>query len=112
MEFKQKWIMYDDSINLNIRIGRPNFHKNLLPPDQSKVKVYGGGLWAMNKEKTVLHLYGLSFDFGPVTDLELFKKDFWLQTAKEQELSIMFSQTVDYRGDNPVEEITDWIKIK
>jgi hypothetical protein len=56
----QKFIIYDDEII----IGRVGLHKELLPKDSDPEKIFGGGLFTIDREKKNVHLYGKSEDFG------------------------------------------------
>ena len=55
-----KFIIYGNEL----RIGRVDLHKQLLPEQPDLSKVYGGGLWRIDKEAKRLHLSGRSHDFG------------------------------------------------
>ena len=56
----QKFMIYGDRILL----GRVNLHRELLPPNPDYTKIYGGGMFEIDRENKVIRLHGYSSDFG------------------------------------------------
>jgi len=55
-----------DGKNIEIRIGYPIYHRDLLNKSDEKnnIDCYGGGRWDVNFENKTIKLYGHSDDFG------------------------------------------------
>lgn len=65
---QRKFIIVKDwnGKNIEIRIGYPIYHRDLLNKSDEKnhIDCYGGGLWDVNFENKTIKLYGDSDDFG------------------------------------------------
>jgi len=65
---QRKFIIVKDwnDKNIEIRIGFPIFHRDLLNKSDEKnnIDCYGGGRWDVNFENKTITLYGVSDDFG------------------------------------------------
>jgi hypothetical protein len=64
----KKFILYDGTSGLHIRLGHVDFHLE-LGPDKSLIK--GGGWWHFDKENDIMYLYSCSSDFGFVNREDL-----------------------------------------
>ena len=66
--------------NIEIRIGYPFFHRDLLNKSDEKnnIDCYGGGKWDIDFENKTITLYGSSDDFGKPNkkDIEVAIKNF------------------------------------
>ena len=56
----QKFMIYDGLIYL----GRVNFHKELLPERPDYTRIFGGGMFEIDRENQTIRMYGYSSDFG------------------------------------------------
>lgn len=65
---QRKFIIVKDwnGKNIEIRIGYPFFHRDLLNKSDEKnnIDCYGGGKWDVDFENKTIILYGASDDFG------------------------------------------------
>lgn len=65
---QRKFIIVKDwnGKNIEIRIGYPIYHRDLLNKSDEKnhIDCYGGGRWDVNFENKTIKLYGASDDFG------------------------------------------------
>ena len=68
MSRQRKFIIVKDwsGKDIQIRIGYPIFHKDLLDKSDEKnnIDCYGGGRWDLDYENKTITLYGSSDDFG------------------------------------------------
>lgn len=68
MSRQRKFIITKDwsGKNIEIRIGWPIYHKDLLNQSDNKnhIDCYGGGFWDLNYENKTITLQGSSDDFG------------------------------------------------
>lgn len=55
-----KFVIYKNEI----RLGRVEFHRELLPDGYNRVDVYGGGIFIIDTETKTVYLSGSSMDFG------------------------------------------------
>jgi len=68
MSRQRKFIIVKDwsGKNIEIRIGYPIYHRDLLNKSDEKnnIDCYGGGYWDLDYENKTITLYGSSDDFG------------------------------------------------
>ena len=63
----KKFLIYGNELLL----GRVNLHKHLLPDNADYSKIWGGGMFEVDRENKVLKLYGESMDFGRFSEEKL-----------------------------------------
>ena len=88
---QRKFIIVKDwsGKNIEIRIGYPFYHRDLLNKSDEKnnIDCYGGGRWDVDFENKTIKLYGTSDDFGKPNkkDIEIALKnldihDWWVMS--------------------------------
>lgn len=84
-----KWIINDGYLI----IGDVEFHVDLVCKGRDKHKTIGGGRWNYDREANVIYFYGISIEFGQVTEEEF--NNAFKQPSVEQ-ATIFFSNSLEF----------------
>lgn len=102
---QRKFIIVKDwnGKNIEIRIGYPIYHRDLLNKSDEKnyIDCYGGGRWDVDFENKTIKLYGVSDDFGKPSkkDIEVAIKNLDMHSWWQVSHAIDASYDIDIDED-------------